>query len=100
MPVTTGLNATTCSPRASSAAAIDAATTVLPTPVSVPVTKRPRRAPGPSGRARDGLAVEHADGGNGLLLGRAFGLALARRLALGLDHRRCDGTRLRRHAGC
>src|SRR6188472_491160 len=40
-PVTTGLNARTGSPRARSVVAIDAATTVLPTPVSVPVTKTP-----------------------------------------------------------
>ena len=42
--MTTGLKAATRSPRAASAAQIAAATTVLPTPVSVPVTKRPRRA--------------------------------------------------------
>ena len=41
-PVTTGLYAATRSPRARSAAAIAPATTVLPTPVSVPVTNRPR----------------------------------------------------------
>ena len=43
-PVTTGLNAATRSPRAASAAQIAAATTVLPTSVSVPVTKTPRNA--------------------------------------------------------
>jgi hypothetical protein len=36
------LNAATRSPRAASAAQIAAATTDLPTPVSVPVTKTPR----------------------------------------------------------
>ena len=41
-PVTTGLNAATRSPRARSAATIAPATTVLPTPVSVPVTNSPR----------------------------------------------------------
>ena len=40
-PVTTGLNADTGSPRATSAAQIAAATTVFPAPVSVPVTKTP-----------------------------------------------------------
>jgi hypothetical protein len=44
------LNAATCSPRAASAAAIAPASTVLPTPVSVPVTKQPRRAPCPARR--------------------------------------------------
>ena len=41
-PVTTGLNAETRSPRATSAAQIAAARTVFPAPVSVPVTKTPR----------------------------------------------------------
>src|SRR4051794_26930942 len=41
-PVTTGLNAPTRTPSARSAAAMAAASTVLPTPVSVPVTKQPR----------------------------------------------------------
>jgi hypothetical protein len=50
VPVRTGLNARTRSPRATRAAAIAAATTVLPTPVSVPVTKQPRRTPVPRRR--------------------------------------------------
>ena len=60
-PVTTGLKAATRSPRARSAAAIAAATIVLPTPVSVPVTKKPRRAIRlrRAGHARRRLGVEH-----------------------------------------
>src|SRR5689334_3047755 len=44
MPVTTGLKAATFSPRSASAAQMAAASTVLPTPVSVAVTKIPRTA--------------------------------------------------------
>ncbi len=49
-PVITGLSALTGVPRARSAATIAAATTVLPTPVSVPVTNSPRNARGYAAR--------------------------------------------------
>src|SRR5215218_3417625 len=90
MPVTIGLKAATRSPRAARAAQIEAATTVLPTPVSVPVTNSPRTA-GTLGRV--GEAVEDAGAGVRLGGGR-LGLERASRGSLARRLRHCLGDDL------
>src|SRR5213080_1753772 len=79
VPVTTGLNAATLVPPDRRAAATAAATTVFPAPVSVPVTKRPRKRRRLRGLGHVGLEIE------GACAGRGARRALRRRLPGG-DH--------------
>src|SRR6516165_4270042 len=83
-PVTAGLCASTSSPAAAIAASSAALSTVLPTPVSVPVTSRPRTwAPARSGGAgylSVALVIEDSRGG-----GTPVALAVKRRGGALLD---------------